>query len=65
MDTQAVFTATSGDTQCITIGIIDDDNFEDAHSFTVEISGIEPLIATGLGSMVQVEIHDNDGNVCV
>lgn len=66
IDTQVVFssTAVEGESQCISIGIIDDEDFEDAHDFTVKICGIEPPIANGLNSTVPVTIQDNNGNVC-
>ena len=56
--------ATNGDTACISIDIVDDDDFEGDHDFLVQILSISPSIASGGGSLATVTIQDNNGKLC-
>ena len=57
--------ADDGDTECISIMIVDDDDFEGDHSFTVEIDSITPntidiFLSTTPAVIV---IQDNTGEI--
>lgn len=66
LNTQVIFPsgASNFQTQCVTIGIVDDNNFEGNQNFQVQISGITPPVASGTGSAVPVTIQDNNGKLC-
>ena len=53
-----------GDSQCLSVTILNDDDFEGDHSFTVQIMSIEPpsvdIDTTAMGSAV---IQDDDGEI--
>ena len=51
------------DTECITIEIIDDNDFESDHTFEVQIASIAPSTAASSSGMALVVIQDNDGNL--
>ena len=55
----------NGHTECISIDIIDDDDFEGAHSFEVVLSSITPSVASGTGDVAAVVIQDNNGNLYI
>ena len=64
VSTQVTFpsgTTTNGDTECLSIVIIDDNDFEEDQNFQVQIGMITPSIASGTGSAL-VTIQDNNGN---
>ena len=48
------------ETQCITIDIVDDMDFEENHSFSVSIMNITPPIGFA-GELASVVIQDNNG----
>ena len=48
------------DTQCITIDIVDDMDFEESHIFSVSIINVAPFIAP-FGEFATVAIQDNNG----
>jgi len=55
-------TTSDGDVMCTSVTIIDDDNLEGDHTFTVTITGVSP----GDGSITPnptttITIHDNHG----
>ena len=54
-----------GNTSCLSIPIIDDDNFEGDHSFTARIMGVEPdtVNITIDDTLASIMIQDNDGKV--
>ena len=55
-----------GDTACATYGIIDDDNLEFDHAFTVSVSSFTPsgpAISTTVSSTI-VTINDDEGTHC-
>ena len=55
-----------GDTACATYGIIDDDNLEFDHSFTVSVSSFlpsGPVVSTTIPSLT-VTINDDEGMHC-
>jgi len=66
MDNSATFAsgASNGSTACISIDIVDDNNFEGDHEFQVQILNIAPSIASGAGNLAPVMIQDNNGNLC-
>jgi len=56
-----------GNTTCDSITILDDDDLEGPHSFSVEISGTNSSgsqIMTD-GAFATVEIQDNEGTCCI
>lgn len=66
---EATFTAGSmvGNTTCDSITILDDDDLEGPHNFSVEISGTNSSgsqIMTD-GAFATVEIQDNEGTCCI
>ena len=66
MAQQVTFTSgavSNGHTACISIEIIDDNDFEEEHTFDVLLSSITPSIASVTGGLTTVEIHDNNGNI--
>ena len=50
------------DTQCITIDIVDDMDFEESHNFSISIMTITPSIAFS-GELTSVVIQDNNGKL--
>lgn len=65
MDLTVTFTSGAvfnGDTECITVVIVDDNDFEAEQTFEVLLSLITPDVASGTGSMATVVIEDNSGN---
>ena len=50
----------NGQTDCVNIPIIDDDDFELTQTFNVDMMTISPPIIPSAGPMAQVEISDND-----
>ena len=52
----------NGDTECITVGIVDDADFEAEQTFEVLLSLITPNVASGTGDVAAVIILDNNGN---
>ena len=53
----------NGETECIIISIIDDDNFEGFHSFEVDIEEINPPVITVAAGVGVVTISDEDGKL--
>ena len=53
----------NGDTECVTITIIDDDIYEEDQQFTVNIDSVDSTSAAMIGmlSSTDVVIQDNDG----
>ena len=49
-----------GDTACTTLGIINDDNLESDHEFTVSIQSTSPQAMLGVSSSVTATIMDDD-----
>ena len=53
-----------GDSQCLSVTILNDDDFEGNHNFTVDIMSIEPssvdIDTSDIGSVV---IEDDDGEI--
>ena len=53
-----------GDSQCLSVTILNDNDFEGDHDFTVQIMSIEPssvdIVTTAMGSVV---IEDDDGEI--
>ena len=64
LDLQVTFPSggtAEGDTKCIAIGIVDDEDYEEDHQFTVQFSSVSPpSAASGVGSAT-VTIQDNEG----
>lgn len=52
----------NGDTECITVEIVDDADFEAEQTFEVLLSLITPNVASGTGDVAEVIILDNNGN---
>ena len=55
---------TAPNSQCISIDIVDDVDFEESQNFSVSIMTISPSIAT-IGEFVTVVIQDNNGIVII
>ena len=54
--------ATTTLTECVSLNILDDDNFEEAENFTVELTNaINPLEIDPARSIATVTIIDQDG----
>ena len=61
MDTFMENVAVNGDMICIDIAIIDDDDYEDAHEFSLAIQlSVSPTLATAGGNAI-ITIQDNGG----
>ena len=56
-------TTSDGDSQCITIDIVDDDTYEEDQHFMVEIKSVAPTTSATVGSLnsASVTIQDNNG----
>ena len=56
-------TTSDGDSQCITIDIVDDDIYEEDQHFMVEIKSATPTTSASVGSpnSASVTIQDNNG----
>ena len=63
VSTQVTFPSgtTNGDTECLNIVIIDDNDFEENQNFQVQMGMITPSIASGTGNAL-VTIQDSNGN---
>ena len=65
--TNSAMTFTSGtspSSECITVNIVNDNNFEGSHNFVVSITSITPPIAP-TGSTTTVFIQDNNGKLLI
>ena len=56
-----------GDTACTTLGIIDDNNLEGDHKFTVNLESVTPPgpVISNSSSTTTVSIIDDEGIHCV
>ena len=56
-----------GDTACTTLGIIDDNNLEGDHEFTVNLESVTPPgpVISNSSSTTTVSIMDDEGIHCV
>ena len=56
-----------GDTACVTFGIINDNNLEFDHEFTVNLESVTPpgLVISNSSSTTTVSIMDDEGMHCV
>ena len=53
-----------GETECATITIVDDNNYENNHSFTATIASTTPALAINITNTIStVTIIDNDGKL--
>ena len=56
----------SGDTECLSIPIINDNDFEGDHSFQAQLMTFEPSSVPAMLDMAlaTITIQDNDGEIC-
>ena len=58
--------AVNGDIECLSIPIIDDNDFEGDHSFQAQLMAFEPTSVPVMLDMAlaTITIQDNDGEIC-